>query len=84
MKTYEALSMLLAARDGHIVSRTNAVRKYGKAAIQALHEAGLKGDEVNNEYPEKELQNGLFLVCNHPLVFAEQARASAAWLIARN
>lgn len=84
MKTFEALSMLLAARDGQVVSKTKAVREYGKEALIALRALGVKEDEINMEYPKKDLEHGLFLVCNHPIVFAEQARASAAWLLERN
>lgn len=84
MKTFEALSMLMAARDGKVVSRTKAVNEYGEHALFTLRNMGMTEKEINNEYPEKELRNGLFLVCNHPMVFAEQMRASAAWLLQRN
>lgn len=84
MKTYEALSMLLAARDGQIVSKAKAVHEYGKTAMHTLREIGMKEEQIYDEYPEDKLQHGLFLMCNHPMVFAEQARASAAWLLQRN
>lgn len=84
MKTFEALACLMAARDGMRPHKTKAVEQYGEASKQALRQMGMKNKQLYEEYPDKELRNGIFLVSNHPLIFAEQARASAAWLISRN
>jgi len=84
MKTFEALSMLYAARDGKIPTKRLAVRQYGERSKSVLREMGMKMDEINMEYPDKDLQDGLFLVTNHPAEWTKQAKASASWLIARN
>lgn len=84
MKTYEALSMLYAARDGQIPRKRSAVEEYGERSKKVLRELGMKMEEINSEYPDNELKDGLFLVTNHPMEWARQAKASAAWLIARN
>lgn len=84
MKMFEALSMLVAARDGIIPSKAQAVKLYGDRSKQILREIGMKEEELNDEYPDDDLDHGLFLVCNHPTEFARQAKASAAWLIQQN
>jgi uncharacterized protein YjiS (DUF1127 family) len=84
MKMFEALAMLMAAREGKLPQKRTAVKRYGEKSKRALRQIGIKEEEIYNEYPDKELNNGIFLICNHPIVFAEQARASAAWLINRN
>ena len=84
MKTYEALSMLCAARDGLIPTKRSAVKKYGDRSKLALKNIGMKDEEINAEYPQRMLKDGLFLVTNHPIEFAKQAKAAASWLIQRN
>jgi len=84
MKTFEALSMLYAARDGQIPTKRSAVREYGNRSKAILREMGMKQEEIDSEYPEQELKDGLFLVTNHPMEWTKQAKASASWLIHRN
>lgn len=84
MKMFEALSMLCAARDGVIPNKRAAVKQYGEQSKLALKQIGFKEEEMYSEYPDRQLKYGLFLVSNHPIEFAKQARAAAAWLINRN
>ena len=84
MKTFEALSMLMSARDGKLPQKIRAVKQYGEQSKQVLRQIGMKEEEINDEYPDKQLKEGILLICNHPMIFIEQAMASAAWLISRN
>ena len=84
MKTYEALSMLYAARDGQIPTKRSAVKQYGERSLAILKELGMKEEEINSQYPDDMLKDGLFLVTNHPTEWSRQAKASASWLISRN
>lgn len=84
MKMYEALSMLCAARDGQIPTKRAAVAQYGEQSKRILRNIGMKKSEIYDEYPEEMLQNGLFLVTNHPIEFTKQAKAAASWLVSQN
>lgn len=81
---FEALSMLTAAKEGYMPDKEDAVEEFGERSKRILREIGMKEDEINSEYPDQALNEGLFLLCNNPTAFAHQALASAAWLIRKN
>lgn len=76
--------MLCAARDGQIPTKRSAVAQYGERSKEILRTMGMKQEEINSQYPDDMLRDGLFLVTNHPTEWARQAKASASWLINRN
>lgn len=86
MKTYEALAILCAARDGSrwtIFSKA-AVKRYKEHAKRILREIGLTREEIESPFPEESVQYGLHLIDTDPAEFLRQAREARQWVNERN
>lgn len=86
MTTVEALSMLIAAREGvHGKDMLRAaIPQFRSMARSMLTDLGMKEEELNDEYPQSVFEESIKLVDQSPVEFARRAREAAAWLLQRN
>jgi len=86
MKTFEALAILCAARDGSRwkIHAKEDVRHYFESAKHMLREIGLTHAEIESPFPHAALQEGLHLIDNDPAEFTRQCKEAEEWHNNRN
>jgi uncharacterized protein (DUF3084 family) len=86
MKTFEALAILIAARDGSrwTIFKKEDIRSCMEAAKRQLREIGLTRSEIESPFSHRSLQEGLDLIDNNPAEFTRQCLEAEEWHNRRN
>jgi hypothetical protein len=86
MRTYEALAVLLAAGDGSRwrLFKKEEVQRYKDQAKSVLRGIGLTTAEIEGPFPLGCVQEGLYLIDQHPAEFIRQCREAEEWHNQRN
>lgn len=86
MKTWEALSILIAARNGdrwRLFERQD-LEAHKDRAKRILRRVGMSEKELNDPFPEEVLHHGLHLLETDPLAFRRMAEEAQRCHIERN
>lgn len=86
MRTFEALAILCAARDGlrWKLFAPEDIEHYKESAKRALRDIGMTRAEIESPFPEHFVQEGLHLIDTNPKEFTRQAREAERCIQERN